>query len=539
MSATGSRAVARRELLTASRRWTPFLVRLAYLGSLGLLLWQFVERLGWRNALSPSEFADLGRDLFQEFSALQFCLVSLSAALAGCDLVSSEARRGTLGLMALSPLSGREIAVGKWQSAMAQTGLLCFAGLPVLGVCVYLGGADVLELFSVTWMTAALAALCSATAVFFSCVAKRGWTALIWTALALGGWHFVLGIPIVLFAIAMRGGSEEIFVAAASLLPAAAALVSMPIGGPRDEFALAWILDGVFIAFFCAWVLRAAGRRIEARILQTEAPPEVPTAEEGLSPKLKSAKLGLFAPKGEVWDHDPLLWKERRIHGSGFVGADLRQMLLLMVPVTFYFALILDRRDVFYLPFWWAPVLLPLAIFNGVSLFAAEKEGNRWDLLLSTPLSPFQIIRAKLLGGFIGADLLVPFVPLVGLLAIFNADRAGDILVSTIVGGLFLAFAYVTAAAAGLHCSTVRGAVTLACFIVGAGALGPEFWREFVDSGARYLSRIANPGEVLDRMHSSAELFQGYLAYYTTAVAVVVGWIWIAFDRVAGRGRTA
>jgi ABC-type transport system involved in multi-copper enzyme maturation permease subunit len=548
MSPGGARAVAARDLRVASRRWTPFLVRLGYLGSLGLLLWTFVERLSWQGSLTSSVYADLGRDLFLEASGLQYLLVSLSAALAACDLISGEVRRGTLGLLALSPLGGRAIAVGKWQAAMAQTGLLWFAGAPVLAVCVFLGGADVAELSASLIMTAALASLSAAVAVYFSSITKRGWTALVWTALSLFAWHVVIGIPMISITLGNRqGGGEELAATvAAALLPALAAVMALPVRVGFDMTA-GWVSSAVLISLCTVWLLRKAGRRVEARITDTPAPPDLPNAEDEISPRFKSARLGLFAPKGEVWDHDPLLWKERRIAGSGFLGADLRQMLLLMVPVTVYFACILDKEGRYYLPFWWAPVLLPLTIFNGVSLFAGEKEGRRWDVLLSTPLTASQIVRGKLLGGFLGADLLVPFLPCLLLVSIFDANRTFDIAVSALVAGLFVAYAYVVAAAAGLHCATIRGAVTLAGIVLAATAFGPEFWREFVDSspGLRWYARTANPAELLDRLSrgyyssgygTTLGQFRGYLAYYGIATGLVTLWIVLAFDRFAGRG---
>jgi ABC-type transport system involved in multi-copper enzyme maturation permease subunit len=542
---SGAAAVGLRELLVASRRWTPFLVRLGYLGAVGLVVWDFVDSLRWRPTLTPSDFAQLGRGLFENFVPLQYGVVSLAAALAGCDAVSGEARRGSLGLLALTPLSGFSIAAGKWRAAALQTGLLLFAGAPVLAVCVYLGGAGASDLLAVLVLSAALVSLCAALGVYYSCWTKRGWSALVWTALALGAYHLLAGILLVPFALAFPRSGEPLFTFLIfSLLPLLAAIESFePIaGGP----VYSWAGCAALCALVSWGLIRRAGPRIEARVSEDPPPQGLPNAEDGLAPRLQSARIGLFAPKGEVWDSDPLLWKERRVQGSGFLGADLRQFLLLMVPVTFYFAMVIDRESRFYLPFWWAPIVIPLVIFNGVSLFAGEKEGRRWEVLLASPMTPGQIVRAKLLGGFIGADLLVPFLPLAVLAALIDLDFAGQVVAPSLLAGLFLAFAYLVGAAAGLRCSNVRGAVIATVVVVAAASLGPTLYSEIVnDRGLmRDLARISDPVEVLGRLSSdwnwreSWARYQGCLAYYAVVSGLLAAGIFGAFDRLAGRGES-
>jgi hypothetical protein len=62
------------------------------------------------------------------------------------------------------------------------------------------------------------------------------------------------------------------------------------------------------------------------------------------------------------------------------------------------------------------------------------------------------------------------------------------------------------------------------------------------DHFTRFLGRVCNPAEVLDRLSSSWDepgdwaSFRGCLAYYTAGSAAVAAGLFLAFDRLAGRG---
>src|SRR4029079_2049488 len=84
-------------------------------------------------------------------------MVTIAAVVSSADRVIREDRAGTLGLLLLTPLTARRVLISKWKASMAQAGSLILCGLPVVAVCVYLGGVGPLELlwcFSLTRATA-------------------------------------------------------------------------------------------------------------------------------------------------------------------------------------------------------------------------------------------------------------------------------------------------------------------------------------------------------------------------------------------------
>ncbi len=126
--------VVARELRVAARRGSSYWGRsLAALVAMGVFAWIFLLE---RHA-APSQ---IGQTLFRVIAVLAYVFAALTGILFSADSISRERREGTLGLLFLTDLRGVDVALGKLtaSSLAAVYGLL--AVLPVLGVCVLLGG---------------------------------------------------------------------------------------------------------------------------------------------------------------------------------------------------------------------------------------------------------------------------------------------------------------------------------------------------------------------------------------------------------------
>ena len=100
-------------------------------------------------------------------------------------------------------------------------------------------------------------------------------------------------------------------------------------------------------------------------------------------------------------------------------------------------------------------------------LFAPEKEGRQWLLLLSTPVTAVQIVRAKLLCGLIFPEALgLIFLYLVALVAWIGFQTVETIVVVGAAASLFILFAYSLAAAASLRARTARAAFLFAAGVI-------------------------------------------------------------------------
>src|SRR5262245_44989827 len=136
-----------KELGGMSRRGRTYFGRIFYVAIAGVLVYSVAAPVFDSGATpSTSEYALLGRKLFNALSWLQMLFLPLVAAVAASDMVYREARLGTLQILLLTPLTGDRIVTGKWKAVMLESLTLALSGSPALAIAVYLGGVGVEDL---------------------------------------------------------------------------------------------------------------------------------------------------------------------------------------------------------------------------------------------------------------------------------------------------------------------------------------------------------------------------------------------------------
>lgn len=557
-----------KELSGISRRWQTYVGRGLYVALIGLVIWIFyTTTLARARYMSPSEFAMLGRYLFFSFLFLQLIVVTLSGVSSASDMITREVRGGTLGLLGLTPLSSRRIALGKWKAAMAQTVSAILCGLPVLAVCQYLGGVGLREVSYATALALAGAALGTALSLYYSTLFRTGHHALIAAVITLMVYTIA---PTILFSIS--NDSERIMTILCYVHPGFAAGAAMAYGSfgmvpPSWEYG--WIGATLCTVLLVLLLLRATSRRIRRLIrppsgLPVWEPPPVGVSAPGSSTSRRTSGLARWLRgDGPVWERRAILWKElsaRRV-GTG--------KLMSVGKILLGFALIasiLSTSGWTILMLWVTSIILLLVwLANGVSLFATEREERKWDILLSTPLRAWEIVFAKLAAGLVRlapmALILGGFWATVG--AFCGVSLIGGTLVAAAVG-LMCLFAYTLGATASLFARTQRsafsasfGILILLLFVIPL-ALGLMAALDLINvSGNSYMSILSgfNPApflsyasDVIERGRAgyrsarledwgitlaSAFLFYGPL--YAGLSAGLLAWMIGRFNRAAGR----
>ena len=388
-----------KELSGVARRWQTYVGRVVYVGLIGFILFLVWNSMGVRHLANSSEYANLGRRLFYAFFCLQMLFTPLTAIGAASDMIAKEVRSGTLGILALTPLTSWRIVFGKWKAAMTYVSSLVLCGVPVLAVCVYLGGVGIWDVLWATSLTMAAAALSGALALLYSTVFRAGYVALIVGIVTIAGYTI---LPVLLL-IAMRGddGPAQLLFWTHPAFAAVAAVISME-GLTRDGSEVAWI-GATICSLLASWALLAGAARRLAGLAEAVPKPSVlaRTFEamdkfyEDVNPKaLKNVRV--FAGSGDVWETNGILWKELRTRASGKLRNATRiglgLLLLVLLPASCAFS----SGTEWPVPMvWFSGILfLFMAMANGVSLFVKEKEGRQWDVLLSTPLTARQIVTA-------------------------------------------------------------------------------------------------------------------------------------------------
>jgi ABC-type transport system involved in multi-copper enzyme maturation permease subunit len=531
-----------KEIYGISRRGQTYFGRVVYVGLIGLILYEFWSRMVSTTPLiGPSEYSAIGRRLFDQFVPMQLIIVTLAAVGAAADRVIREEQAGTLGLLLLTPLTARRIALSKWTAAMAQSGSLILCGIPVLAICVYLGSVGPWELLWCFSVTAATAMIAAAFGLRASSLARS-----VPNALGLG-MLYVLGYTLLPLVLIFVAGSNAL--QAAPFLHPAYSVYKLVYENVESGsiWSYSWITATIVSALISFFVVRSVGPLIERRVrvprLVAEAPEPAPSRPPG-DEKLPAA----VPPDRAVWERDPLLWKELVTRPARRWSADVKSMF--MVYSLIFISLCWLFKQGNHLPtFTFLGALFSfLALVNGASLFAPEKEGRKMEMLLSSPVPSARIVRSKLAAGLMSPEAVrVQLLALATAVAFSWWSGAGVFLyVGVLV--VFLLFVFTLSAAASLHAATLQGAALAASGILCVLLLVlPILVSILAPSGelplSLYVLSALNPVSVLAPLDStpgggvSGALgrFGLYCALYAGAIAGLWGLMLSRFDRSMGR----
>lgn len=127
--------VIAREMSVQARRKATYRLRFgAALCALGVMFWLLI--VSSAGAASVAQ----GREIFGILAAISFVFCLAAGAWVTSDCLSEEKREGTLGLLFLTDLKGRDVVLGK-VTAGSLSALYCLLGiLPVLALAILLGG---------------------------------------------------------------------------------------------------------------------------------------------------------------------------------------------------------------------------------------------------------------------------------------------------------------------------------------------------------------------------------------------------------------
>lgn len=385
--------VLQRELLVNLRMVRGFVLLLAYVALLGAVVyaaWPSQQRLDLSSR--PPE----AQRLINLFFLGQFVLMALMVPSFAGGAITGEKERRTYEMLLASPMRPGAIVLGKLLAAMCHLGVLVVASLPIVMLCLPLGGMSFWEVL------ATYAAIGAAVTTFgMICIALSAWMARTLAAMVVS---YLIILPMALFGVLFF----NLFAA-----PAMA------------EFRL--VMLGAIFPLGCAAVCAVLFGAVTRRLLR---PPDVGSeAKEVVDPDLEQrTAVGmvirsdqfpdrLFAPpkRTDLLEDgvNPVYDKEMRseLFGSGTL------MLRVVIQSSMFLALPLMAVCLYLRPHW-APWYVGYALaFNMLvgPVFAAgsvtsERERQTLDLLLCTIISPWQIVGAKLLSSLRVSFVLTSFL---------------------------------------------------------------------------------------------------------------------------------
>jgi ABC-type transport system involved in multi-copper enzyme maturation permease subunit len=146
--------VLQRELLVNLRMTRAFVLLLVYIALLGLVVyvaWPSQARMDLSGAHRPEE----AKRLVDLFFLGQYVLLSLMVPSFAAGTITGEKERQTYEMLLASPMRPAAVVLGKLLAALCHLGVLVFCSLPIVMLCLPLGGVSPYEVLATYGATAA------------------------------------------------------------------------------------------------------------------------------------------------------------------------------------------------------------------------------------------------------------------------------------------------------------------------------------------------------------------------------------------------
>lgn len=456
------------ELLTLARRRRFYVFRFAFGAFLLFLLWANDPRINYRDGeLTISEAKYLATTLFGVIATTLGCAVLFVTPALVAGVIADERQRKTLHYLLASSLTSSEIVIGKLAARLVLLTVMLGLTVPILLLLSLFGGVDPYEaaVFGICCFTTAF--LIGSAAVASSVHARKPMEAISGVYAAGGLW--LLGPLLVQWLLPYAGGIflqlYECIKPLNDLLGLSSPLfVLLDVGRRfpgRQVFAAEFLkMAGIQTVFGFAILAYAIARlrplfRNESDVRRRRW---IPT----------SARAWRILPRPSCGD-DAMLWKEMYVSKTtarskivgiimslvvaGFLGYytyDFGKAALSEVLSSGYgsgaassgrreFNAYLRVVETMAVIFWVLGVAMTAA-----SSLSGEREADTWVSLVTTPLTPEEIVRGKMVGSlwmtrWIGAVWLFLLITGVVLGAIHPFGAMASLLITIVYLGFAVA----------------------------------------------------------------------------------------------------
>ena len=356
--------VLRRELLTSLRSNKAFILQFFYLLALGAVIY-----LAW--PLTASTKSDLARKLFHVFGQSQLVLISMLAPAFSASAMTMEKERRCIDLLMTSPIRPDTILMGKYMSSVLYLFILVLSTAPLASIMFWVPGLGPGEVAGLYILLIAVAATFGMVGLTCSVFFHRSQSSLAIT--------YMIVLPLVLILFICATQFDGFFLLESAVWPAALLLISSVVMYRASYARLRQPFDPVFKA----------------------AEDENRSSQTGLILIRDRFPDNLLAPNrnDELLPDgvNPVYQKEIRseIFGRGTLFLRMIISISMFMSVLFLTSLYVGHESLFvYYLIIFTMLVAPAFACN---TFTQERERGTLDLLLTTLVSPGQIISGKFL----------------------------------------------------------------------------------------------------------------------------------------------
>ena len=386
-----SNPVLQRELLVNLRKPRAFGLLLMYQVLLAAVVYFAWPTDNVRLDLSDSSSSSVLVDLV--FLG-QYVLAALMAPSFAAGSIAGEKERMTYEMLLASPIRPESIVLGKLVAALTHLAILIFASLPIVMLCLPLGGVSFYEV-----LAAYLALIASVITFGMISVAAGSFFSRTSSALVVS---YLMILPLALMGVlfwgAMSQFGETRLNMAMTVIPGFAAAVTIVlfyICSSRMLYPPDFGSEGKEVINIEEENKNAIG----VVIVRDQFPDRL------LAPPNRNTLM----PEGT----NPVYDKEMRseIFGQGtlMLRLAIQVSMFLALPLMAYFLFIAPHLTPWYVSYVVLFNLLIGPVFSAGSV-TSERERQTLDLLLTTSITPWQILWGKLLSGLRVSSVLTLFL---------------------------------------------------------------------------------------------------------------------------------
>ncbi|NOY29235.1 MAG: ABC transporter permease subunit [Planctomycetes bacterium] len=427
--------VLQRELITNLRAARGFVLLTAYVGFLGLLVyaaWPTEQRLDMASSEEAKKLVNL-------FFLGQYLLMSLMAPSFAAGAITGEKERKSFEMLMASPVKPGAIVLGKLAAALIPLAELMICSLPIVMLCLPLGGVHPFDVFSGYFAMISSVALFGMVSLWCSSIFSR-------TSASLAV-SYLLILPLAMAGVFIWLALDQLGEARLLVVFTVVPVVCGSIG------ALLWA--DTSRRLFQSPELGSDGKQVID--LETEAEEAV-----GLYISRDEFPDRLFAPPKRTTflpdNANPIYDKEIRSEifsqGTLMLRLVIQISMLIALPVMAVCLYMQQHLAAWYIAYVLLFNMLVGPVFSAGSV-TSERERQTLDLLLTTLITPWQMLWGKLFSGLRVSSVLSSFLmwPVV-LACIMPLDYWHNL---PTMGGYFLVFATtcMTTAMTALFCSTL------------------------------------------------------------------------------------
>ncbi len=407
-------ALVSKELRVAGRRRRNYALRCLYVLVLMIFMTSvWVDAVEFRQGMAQqqTQMARAAKEITSGIVWFQFIAVQIVTLIVMSTAISDEIYGRTLSVLMTTPLSSRQLILGKLVSRLVPVAILVATSLPLLAIIRVLGGVPWAYLWVSLAVTLATVLFVGSVTLLFSTLSRKMYMVVITSGLSVA---FLMGVTpflIFFFLQGVRGYSSiqrvVSYVNPFVMLQRYTEFMASPmrrnavwVGDLVGCCLFLIVASAVFLLLAMIYVRRVALRRVMGQSSRWAAlrPERIFDWLDARGARKRAGVIRRVVGPPMIWKElTCTLTRRQKFAMTLTVGVEV---LMIAVAYLFPFVMAVFGYELTHLVFLWAFLGLGMlfTLSTSATLICAERESGAWPVLLMTPLRDRDILIGKCVG---------------------------------------------------------------------------------------------------------------------------------------------